>query len=172
MCVYRRQNNDPRTADLRSLVAHCNASGYDGIEMSVGDIKGTFYPTGTPISQVIAEAKASAPRGFFTGGTYHILDGNDSPYAGLPNTDPNRSTLDWNHPRYWQDLRAALEADVEIGAHCDDSSIEIDDSSLEHDESSLENVDSSLENDVCDRCNLPDLSAAAAHEHRRRVQER
>jgi hypothetical protein len=112
-----RANNDPRTATLATLVTHCNSAGYDGAELSVGDIQATFYSSSTPLSTVVAEAKAVAPRGFFTGGTYHILDGNDSPYEGLPNTDPTRPTHDWNKPGYWRDLRAALQADVDIGCH-------------------------------------------------------
>eukprot|EP01046_Picozoa_sp_COSAG06_P036837 COSAG06_NODE_4101_length_4573_cov_2.309119_1_plen_491_part_00 len=112
-----RANNDPRTASLAALVRHCKDAGYDGAELSIGDIQATFYNSSVPISQVVAEAKAVAPRGFFTGGTYHIVDGNGSPYEGLANTDETRPILDWNKPGYWQDLRAALSADVEIGAH-------------------------------------------------------
>ena len=112
-----RANNDPRTATLAALVSHCNSAGYDGAELSVRDIQATFFSSNTPISAVVAAAKAAAPQGFFTGGTYHILDGNDSPYGGLPNTDPTRPTHDWNKPSYWNDLREALQADVAIGCH-------------------------------------------------------
>ena len=112
-----RANNDPRTATLAALVNHCNSAGYDGAELSVRDIQGNFYSSSTPLSTIVAEAKAVAPRGFFTGGTYHILDGNDSPYEGLPNTDPKRPTHDWNNACYWRDLRAALQADIDIGCH-------------------------------------------------------
>eukprot|EP01048_Picozoa_sp_COSAG05_P031252 COSAG05_NODE_11313_length_520_cov_0.558195_1_plen_145_part_10 len=77
-----RAKNDPRTSSLRSLVNHAISAGYEGSEMSVEDIKCIFFSQSTPNSAVIAEAKAVAPAGFFTGGTYHIADGNESPYAG------------------------------------------------------------------------------------------
>ena len=88
------------------------------MQMSAEDIWRSFgFPSSTPLSSVVAEAKAVAPRGFFTGGTYHLLDGNDSPYDGLPGVDPSRPVHDWSRSNWRQTLRAALQADVEMGCH-------------------------------------------------------
>lgn len=105
--------NDPRTSSLRACVAHAQAAGYEGCEFSTQDIKSTFFNESTPTATVIAEAKQVAPPGFFPGGTYHILDGNDSPYGGLGQAD--RPLYDWNSPSYWATIRRALEDDVELG---------------------------------------------------------
>ena len=64
-----KANNDPRTASLAAVVKHSLDSGYEGIELSLDDMKATFFSQSTPDSVIIAEAKRTAPAGFFTGGT-------------------------------------------------------------------------------------------------------
>jgi len=115
---------DQRVRSLRACLDWTRRAGYDGVELSVSDIKALFFSPDTPLEEVVRDTNAAAKAAGVEifGGTYHLVDGNKWTYAGeVTESSPcrdgmrQRPMFDVDQSGWRDELRANFAHDKAMG---------------------------------------------------------
>ena len=103
--------------DVNSVFAWCTAHGYEGLEVSVDDFRGKWFP-GEPYDIVVARVnEAIAASGVpVVGALYHVTDGDQGTPDRRMHKDGTRLDLDFHDVDVWEEMARRLDLDAAIGA--------------------------------------------------------